>query len=358
MEKILWQGESAILKRKKSRETEALIDQTEARGATLRSAGLDLFRFLAALVVFLGHAVYFSSYSENFSSIALLEVIRTGTFAVDFFFTLSGYVLASELPTKRWLVARYVRLFPVYLVGILTGSLVLLALNQSLGTSAYGFFLAIFGIQALFPDHTLVINGPLWSLSVELILTPLFLIYWKFRNSTVGMFGLLVFSVTVSHFLPSSVIFCAVPFFSLGALLRNLNKVRAVSPSWTANFVVFTLSISYFIGGAGAIRKLSYSTLGISIKLMILGILIYFLTRMKLNPKLSLYCVEIGKRSYVLYAIHAPLAGLFLVAIKPTSLMGFLGYLVSLICVVGIGTEMIYQTVEKRAITWSRRIRK
>ena len=55
--------------------------------------------------MFLRHAEDFSGYLEKFSSIALFEIIGIGTFAVDFFFTLSGYVLESELPIKRWLVA-------------------------------------------------------------------------------------------------------------------------------------------------------------------------------------------------------------------------------------------------------------
>jgi peptidoglycan/LPS O-acetylase OafA/YrhL len=148
----------------------------------IRHPGLDLFRFLAALIVFSGHAVYFSSYSKNLESNNLLSPIRTGTFAVDFFFTLSGFVLCTRIPNFRWICARVLRLYPAYFFGLVLAILINLLIDNKIGTNLEGLVLNLFGVQALSPSYALALNGPLWSLSVEIITTPLFILFWKIRN--------------------------------------------------------------------------------------------------------------------------------------------------------------------------------
>ena len=327
-------------------------------GSPFRSPGLDLFRFLAALVVFAGHAVYFSSYGGgSLQSSQSFDIIRNGTFAVDFFFALSGYVLAGEFPNKRWFIARYIRLFPVYLLGVLIGSAVLLLLNNSLGISILGALMTILGLQAFFRDFASTINGPLWSLSVELILTPLFLIFWKLRKSKPMLLLLLISAVLLSQCFADSILLFAIPFFTLGAVLKYFNSGRKILPSRNANLAILLLSVAYFISGATAIRTLNYSISGITIKLLILGILIQCLVRMKMNSKISLFCVEVGKRSYVLYAIHGPLVGFFLASLKPSSLVGFFIYFLLLVCSVALMTELVYRKIEIPAIAVARRLR-
>ena len=89
-----------------------------------RFPALDLFRFLAALVVFLGHLVFFSAYGDLFKDSYWVQSIRTGTFAVDFFFALSGFVLSAKKPTLKWMGSRVIRLYPVYFVGLCLGAFV------------------------------------------------------------------------------------------------------------------------------------------------------------------------------------------------------------------------------------------
>ena len=328
-----------------------------SRGAGIRSPGLDLFRFLAATVVFLGHTIYFSSYSSNLQNTSGLDVIRTGAFAVDFFFLLSGYVLADDMPDGRWMAARYLRLYPVYLVGIFLGLLVNLAVNQTVGTSLAGLLLTLIGFQALFPEFSLALNGPLWSLSVEFLVIPLFLVYWKCRERKITMVFLLLLSIILSQVVSGSIVLLAIPFFTLGAILKHFNRESTISSSSYATTVVFIVFVLYFLGGATQIRRLDYSALGISIKLIILGSLIQCLVRMKFSPKFAYLCIGLGKRSYVLYAIHAPLVGLFLAALKPSTLIAFLFYALLLTCTVTFLTEVVYRKIEQPAINWARQKR-
>lgn len=104
--------------------------------------------------------------------------------AVDFFFVLSGFViayayerkLASGLLWRRFFLARIIRLYPLYLLGLVLGSLVVWFLEHP--TIPARFFSTL-GLNLLFlpnpvaldPNTTPLfpINFPSWSLFVELI---------------------------------------------------------------------------------------------------------------------------------------------------------------------------------------------
>jgi len=322
-----------------------------------RFPGLDLFRFLAAIVVFLGHAVYFSKYSENFSQNHMLDAIRNGKFAVDFFFTLSGYVLSANLPSGKWLVGRYVRLYPVYLVGVAIGSLVLFALKGSLGISIFGTCLTIIGFQVLLANFAIAINGLLWSLSVEIILTPIFILFWKVRGAKKLNYLLIMLSVVLALVVPGSLILNAIPFFWLGAMLKNGNLQRLDFISNHSTLIVSLLALIYLSVGAKFIRSLDYSLSDFCLKLTILWVVFQCVTRLEFSARISRVWIELGKRSYALYAVHAPLVGLLLSIMKPDNLSAFCMYLFSLFTLVGIVTEVVYRIVEKPAIAWSARIR-
>ena len=248
-----------------------------------RAPGLDFFRFLAALVVFLGHAVFSAPYAQSSSDSPYVQWFRTGTFAVDFFFVLSGYVLAVANPNVKWIVARYVRLFPVYLVGVLLGISINLAINQSLGSSIIGVSLVILGIQSFFASYALAVSGPLWSLSVEIILTPIFQVFWRLRGSTFGMISILVASMSSLIVFSSSPIIRAVPFFTLGALLRTRDNKRVILERKVFNILIFAFLAFYLFYGASVISKIGYSIQETCLKLAILTSLIYCLRRIEVG---------------------------------------------------------------------------
>jgi peptidoglycan/LPS O-acetylase OafA/YrhL len=84
-----------------------------------RFAALDLLRGIAAIVVMCFHFGYFFS----------APLFPHGYLAVDFFFMLSGFVLASAYSkrldegwsTSAFLRVRLIRLYPMYLLGLLIG---------------------------------------------------------------------------------------------------------------------------------------------------------------------------------------------------------------------------------------------
>lgn len=104
--------------------------------------------------------------------------------AVDFFFVLSGFVisyaydekLASGLFWNRFFLARIIRLYPLYLVGLILGSLVVWFLEHPISPAR---FFSTIGMNLFMLPYPLAmdanttplfpLNFPAWSLFVELV---------------------------------------------------------------------------------------------------------------------------------------------------------------------------------------------
>lgn len=130
-----------------------------------RLTGLDAMRGLAALIVLIFHT---SRVYKGY------DPFPTGYLAVDFFFTLSGYVMARTYETRLhqgwtlpFLKARVKRLWPMMVIGGMIG-LPILALNigwWAVPVAALNLaFIPVFYKKEIFP-----LNGPYWSLFYELV---------------------------------------------------------------------------------------------------------------------------------------------------------------------------------------------
>jgi peptidoglycan/LPS O-acetylase OafA/YrhL len=149
---------------------------------------LDGMRGLAALAVICDHVP---------------SPFMTGLFsgrylAVDFFFILSGFVLshvyssrlASGMTTLEFMRVRVVRLYPLYLVGILIGAGLALvyAVKGWSGAPAEHVFtsltFALFMLPcppalSIWPDAPFPLDGPSWSLFFELFINIVFALIFR-----------------------------------------------------------------------------------------------------------------------------------------------------------------------------------
>jgi len=145
---------------------------------------LDAMRGVAAISVIWFHLHFLLGYDS------------AGCLAVDFFFVLSGFVIAfayderlgSGLSIGSFVKARLIRMYPLFIAGLLLG----LAVQQVLivrGVSKFSeadalasFFLEAFWIPSPFYgswDVTFPINGPSWSLSLEILVNLLFAVFHR-----------------------------------------------------------------------------------------------------------------------------------------------------------------------------------
>lgn len=164
---------------------------------------LTSLRFFAALIV-----VLFHHGQTQFSTAPgwLQNVVKGGYVGVPFFFVLSGFILAlnyapaaqaGTLDARRFWIARFARIYPVYAVSLLIcAPLFLTALVA--GSSPDGWLpqaglhaLASFGLlQAWIPGWAFSWNGPAWSLSVEAFFYLTFP-FWMTRLNRGGRWRLL-----------------------------------------------------------------------------------------------------------------------------------------------------------------------
>ncbi|MET0374054.1 MAG: acyltransferase, partial [Rhizorhabdus sp.] len=152
-----------------------------------RYFALDAMRGIAALLVVLYHCA------------EILPALKIqGHLAVDFFFALSGFViarayqdrLAAGLPFQRFALARVIRLYPLFLAGTLIGASrhvmgAVLNLPEAIpmGTLLPILLLNAFMLPGPSPnEYIFPFDGPTWSLFFELIVNlafGLFLFRWS-----------------------------------------------------------------------------------------------------------------------------------------------------------------------------------
>lgn len=173
---------------------------------------LDMVRGLAAFAVILVHYRWFyatgpgdwnSSFSHRLPLAGMLQpVYDHGGFAVQLFWLLSGAVFMIRYgrapfdPGRFW-VWRFARLYPLHLATLLLVTMLQLgSIRVSGSTTVYGHFdLYHFALQLVMAsawgfERGDSFNGPVWSVSVEVLIYLVFFIYASARRP--GLAGLSV----------------------------------------------------------------------------------------------------------------------------------------------------------------------
>ncbi len=286
-----------------------------------RFHALDAMRGIAAIVVLLFHAGFISR----------VPLMPYAYLAVDFFFLLSGFVLGQAyesrlregLSTVRFLEMRLIRLYPLYLLGLIAGGA--RACWQIWGGGHYSYnpfgaliaFLAnLFMLPApnsstsLFP-----FDYPAWSLFFELFINAIFAWgLWRLRSTWLSAFcaaaGLLLFLVLLESgtadlgvgwptFTGGLLRVCF--SFPLGVLMARCFrrppeiKYRALLPI----FLLFAYLSAPVAGG-----NLSYDIAGIY---LFLPLLLWIGAHWDVPKRFEPACAVLGDISYPLYVLHYPL---------------------------------------------------
>jgi len=147
---------------------------------------LDALRALAAIGVIAWH--YTHAFNASPFAHLLAPFYGRGLLMVDFFFVLSGFVIARAFWTERRATAfvdnaraRLARMYPLHLVMLLV--VVLLQAVLTLGfrvpasaqNDAYHFILNILLLNSSGLQHGFSFNAPSWSISTEFLINLLFL---------------------------------------------------------------------------------------------------------------------------------------------------------------------------------------
>lgn len=195
-----------------------------------RFCSLDVLRGVAALSVVLWHWQHFffvgteRGYvnASNLPLFAMLQPLYTkGWMAVDLFFCLSGFIfywLYSERISKRsisigrFALYRFSRLYPLHLL-----TLVLVGFGQSWliynkshffvypNNDTRHFFLNTFFMSSWGFEAGYSFNGPIWSVSVEVLLYSIFFAMCRLlpvRSVVLAVFSFVGFTIIHKHYAP------------------------------------------------------------------------------------------------------------------------------------------------------------
>lgn len=351
------------------------------RRPTSHVAALDGLRGLAALVVVIRH---------SFNTVAIpvatreavlqtpLALVLNAQGAVQLFFVLSGYVLASSLSRSRrsvdlaqYCVKRVFRIHPPYVAAVLfawTASFFYPDIAADAGVSAGFRYLASIHIEVpqllaslLFPGQAHLQLPVGWTLRVEMIfslLLPLLVVFGRRTNPlaliAVGVGCLIVpsrtaiyaldFALGVAAFLERDRLVrwlhAAPPWLSSAGVIVGLVLLNApLLLGWSTRagdaVVGGFRPVEIFVMGAGA-ATLIVTALGVSWWECLLA---------------SRSCRFLGRISYSLYLVHGPVLVLCtpLLAGPPSLLSGAI-FFVSVASISIAISSLAYRFVERPAI--------
>ncbi len=216
-----------------------------------RFYSLDVLRGFASLSVVLWHWQHFFYVCNNEMPFEMTKqplynifslFYHNGNLAVELFFSISGFVFfwlyAKEIFQNKisgwsFFILRFSRLYPLHfltLVVVLVGQLLS---RYLLGcymvypyNNLYHFFLNVFFISGWGFEKGLSFNGPVWSVSIEVLLYILFFIFSKLGLVRYWLFTCLVVLGSIFvHFLPYIVIEGIFSFFIGGTVYLFYEKI-------------------------------------------------------------------------------------------------------------------------------------
>lgn len=279
---------------------------------------LDAMRGIAAVLVLIHH---------DARTLGAVDMLPAGFLSVDFFFLLSGFVVARAYETKlglglggvAFLGLRMRRLLPVMWLGIVAGAVEIIFAGFGLSEAALRllaqllFIPILAGATSFFP-----LNGVQWSLLFELAANAVHgSILWK--RPVMSLVALCatafaLFAAVTCYFGTAGVgdtgatIWAGIPrvFFSytLGVLLYRL-WVRGDLPNFSLGTRVTALSLPALLIVSGLVRHLNPPIVDLATILIFPLLLISGLNAADAGH-LEVFCRKLGLLSYPLYAIHLP----------------------------------------------------
>jgi peptidoglycan/LPS O-acetylase OafA/YrhL len=290
---------------------------------------LDICRGIAAYCIVIFHYRIF--YNENINTLSferinqpfyniLSPVYETGWIAVQFFFTISGFIFYhlylhkiknNKVSWKDFFVFRFSRIYPLHFITlnfILILYLIFILINittsQFSAINIKHYILNILLISSWGFENSWSFNTPSWSISIEVMLYILFFFISKIK---VQIFYSTIFTILFSIFifyfnkLIGYGIFC---FFIGGLTYLTIEKINNYKLK-KINLIILSFTISLIV--MFFIKK--YEITGIYFKILMLtvffpSLIIFLFFFQKLNKKIGKKICIIGDISYSIYLTH------------------------------------------------------
>ncbi len=291
---------------------------------------LDGMRGIGAVLVVIGHCLIFWG--------GLPLQVQLTPYLVDMFFVFSGFVIAYAFEPRirrgmtagGFLLQRVIRLYPVFLVGLLMGLCVHAAAwlddGESPGRIALEVAPQLFMLPSFNTDERslFTLNGPAWSLFFELFANLFYILIFRFLSTRVLFGVVLVFAALMTassfHYGEAHVgwsqqhIWGGFPrggygFFAGVLLFRLVGSPKAptrrISP-WACLLMIAPIPVA-MITVPEAIKVPAQ----LFVAFVYGPILIWLATLVQPPRFLHRICARAGALSYPIYMLHFPMLAVF-----------------------------------------------
>lgn len=296
--------------------------------------GLELIRFISALAVLVWHYQHFSyiasipsGFIENQQPLHwILEKLYThGNYGVQVFWCISGYIFffkyrkeitQGRLGWKNFFLLRFSRLYPLHIATLLC-VLILQALYFNINNyyfvyqnnDLFHFALQIFLASNWGFENGYSFNGPIWSISVEVLVYFLFFILLSnFGGSSWVSALMIVLCLAARAFKLANPVFECLAFFYAGGLAATLSQSAVVSRNRS---MAKLLSVFFLILIPLGISSFAFSGVK-AIALIFLFIytpIVLFFTAegVRIPSSIERYVEAAGNMTYASYLAHFPI---------------------------------------------------
>ncbi len=352
----------------------------------MRLDQITFTRFIAALTVVFFH---YGSQAFPLTIPYLKNVVTAGPIAVNYFYLLSGFIMAiayyqpsnkTAFSSKQYWLARFARIYPVYLIALLLISIGKLK-HPDIGTA---LFLNLTLLQSWIPQYALSLNSPGWSLSVEAFFYLCFpFILWVIYRSSlkkITIFALFIWLATqVTHTLllnsdgyqaknmlhnfiyyhPLMHINAFILGVIVGVVFKDKPEIMKVASRHSTTGIILTsITLALFI----AFQENISDALGFEIALtngQLAPLFLLFIIFLSLNRGIISrvfshpWLVLLGEASFSLYILQRPVHGIYEKTFQkfihlPEALHFYL-YLLILV-LISIASYKLFETPARRLI--------
>jgi peptidoglycan/LPS O-acetylase OafA/YrhL len=297
----------------------------------LRAAGCGLV-FLAHVLVLIYPERFMRSIDAPAGELLARSVVG--------FFILSGLVLSlpyvgerkASLNTRQFYIERFFRLYPAYLVSVLTALAIRTGISHWVGFSAavpwvQKFWTEPITVRTLL-EHVFAvsitvrnINPVYWTLGLEIQSCLAFpLIIFLVRRTKHWTLGLTIAALTVlSHYLPEISVIRPVSYFLMGASVAKYNSelkafVRSLSASAVLSAVILTVVFFQLAPAWSISYRLSFLVLDLGLAALMVAVQAFRPLAMVANLRPVQRFAEL---SYCFYLFHLPILAACALALRP-----------------------------------------
>ena len=322
-----------------------------------RLVELDVLRGLAALCVVLFH--YSVRYGQLYNTAEAPALAMTrGYLGVEFFFCISGFVIFMTLERTRrpmdFLVSRFSRLWPAYVVAILiTFSVVSVFGLPGKETTPVQALVNVTMFQELF--HVPHVDAVYWSLQVEVIFYCWMLIAYVTGQLKririflwVGLAPPLVYFIAhryfgndLSYVAGTFLLITYIPYFTIGIAAYNMYARR--DPGYQDLLLMLSATVV-----AGICLSIVDGALALCAAVILWAVARGYLVYVARGPFLFL-----GTISYTLYLLHQNIGYVVIRSVTRHGISMDVAILIAISCSIGLAALLTW-CVEKPAQAWLR----